>query len=68
MWNVALEKRKMVWVFILPILKKASSVAAAERINTEDTVTSGEFKKQKSQELKYEWKACQGNARESWQG
>ena len=27
-------------------------VAAAETINTEDTVTSGEFKKQKAQELK----------------
>ena len=30
-------------------------VAAAETINTEDTVTSGEFKKQKSQELKQNW-------------
>ena len=27
-------------------------VAAVETINTEDTVTSGEFKKQKAQELK----------------
>ena len=29
--------------------------AAAETINTEDTVTSGEFKKQKAQELKQNW-------------
>ena len=30
-------------------------VAAAEKINDEDTVTSGEFKKQKTQELKQNW-------------
>ena len=30
-------------------------VAAAETINTEDTVTSGEFKKQEAQELKQNW-------------
>ena len=30
-------------------------VAAAEIINTEDTVVSGEFKKQKAQELKQNW-------------
>ena len=29
--------------------------AAAETINTEDTVTIGEFKKQKAQELKQNW-------------
>ena len=51
-------------------------VAAAETINTEDTVTIGEFKKQlensKNQELKQNWKrnenawtSCQRNARES---
>ena len=45
-------------------------VAASETINTEDTVTSGEFKNHKAQELKqnrYEKKMheCQGNARES---
>ena len=31
-------------------------VAAAEIINTEDTVMSGEFKKQKAQELKQKWR------------
>ena len=31
-------------------------VAAAETINTEDTVTSGEFEKQKTQELKQNWR------------
>ena len=30
-------------------------VAAAETINTEDTVTRGELKKQKAQELKQNW-------------
>ena len=30
-------------------------VAAAETINTKDTITSGEFKKQKAQELKQNW-------------
>ena len=30
-------------------------VAAAETITTEDTVMSGEFKKQKAQELKQNW-------------
>ena len=32
-----------------------NGVAAAETINTEDTVTSGEFKKQRAQELKQSW-------------
>ena len=32
-----------------------NGVAGAETINTEDTVTSGEFKKQKAQELKQNW-------------
>ena len=31
-------------------------VTVAETINTEDTVTSGEFKKQKAQELKQNWR------------
>ena len=31
-------------------------VAAAETMNTEDTVMSGEFKKQKAQELKQNWR------------
>ena len=31
-------------------------VAVAETINTEDTVTGGEFKKQKTQELKQNWR------------
>ena len=31
-------------------------VAASETINTEDTVTSGEFKKQKAQELEQNWR------------
>ena len=31
-------------------------VAAAETIDTEDTVMSGEFKKQKAQELKQNWR------------
>ena len=30
-------------------------VAAAEAINTEDTVMTGEFKKQKAQKLKQNW-------------
>ena len=30
--------------------------AVAETINTEDTVTSAEFKKQKTQELKQNWR------------
>ena len=30
-------------------------VGAAEAINTENTVTSGEFKKQKAQEFKQNW-------------
>ena len=30
-------------------------VAAVETINTEDTVTSGQFKKKKAQELKQNW-------------
>ena len=36
---------------MLPILKKnlIRGVATAEKINTEDAVTSGEFKKQKGQ-------------------
>ena len=33
-----------------------SGVAAAETINTENTVTSGEFKKQKVKELKQNWR------------
>ena len=35
--------------------KLIRGVAVAEAINTEDTVTSGEFKKQKTQELKQNW-------------
>ena len=57
MWVLALEKRKIVWAFMLPILKKnlIREVATAEKINTEDAVTSGEFKKQKGQKLKQNW-------------
>ena len=33
-----------------------SGVAGAETINTENTVTSGEFKKQKVKELKQNWR------------
>ena len=57
MWNVALEKKKIVWVFMLANLKKTliKGVGAAEAINTENTVTSGEFKKQKAQEFKQNW-------------
>ena len=47
-------------------------VAAAETVNTEDTVNSGEFKKQKARELKQNWREernawtiRQGNAREN---
>ena len=33
----------------------ARGVAATEKINAEDTVTSGEFKKQKAQKIKQGW-------------
>ena len=58
MWNIVLKKWRIVWVFMLPILKKnlISGVAGAETINTENTVTSGEFKKQKVKELKQNWR------------
>ena len=63
MWKDTLKKRKIVWVFMLPILKKlpihnkisSGGVAAADAINTEDTILSREFKKQKTQELKQNW-------------
>ena len=47
----------IVWVFMLPVLTKNlfRGVATAETINTEDTVASGEFKKQKAQERKQNW-------------
>ena len=51
MWNVALKKRKIVWVFILPIRKKISSGKLLQTINTEDTVMNGEFKKQKAADI-----------------
>ena len=35
--------------------KLIRGVAVAEIINTKDTVTSGKFKKQKTQELKQNW-------------
>ena len=42
---------------MLPVLTKNlfRGVATAETINTEDTVASGEFKKQKAQERKQNW-------------
>ena len=45
MWNVALEKKKIVSVFMLTILKKnlMKGFARAETINTEDTATSVEI-------------------------
>ena len=36
--------------------KLIRGVAVAETTNTEDTVTSGEFKKQRIQELKQNWR------------
>ena len=45
-------------------------VDAAETINTEDTVTSREFKKQKVQELKQNWhetKKCMNSLLGKWQ-
>ena len=36
--------------------KLIRGVAAAETINTEDTVTSGKFKKHKAEELKQNWR------------
>ena len=57
MWNVALEKRKIVSVYYVANSEEnlIRRVAAAETINTEDTVTSEEFKKQKAQEFKQSW-------------
>ena len=58
MWNVALKKRKIVLGFYVANSEESliTGVAAAETINTEDTVMSGEFKKQKAQELKQNWR------------
>ena len=53
MWNIAFKKRKIIKIFMLPILKKnlIMGVAAAEEINIEDIVMSGEFIKQQAHEL-----------------
>ena len=46
-WNVALEKKKIVWVFMLPVLKKTSlrEFMQLRQSTKEDNLTSGEFKK-----------------------
>ena len=59
MWNAVLEEGEIVWDFMSNFVNFEENlirvVAAAETMNTEDTVTSGEFKKQKVQELKQNW-------------
>ena len=56
MWNIALEKKKIVWVFVVNSEENLiRGVSAAETINTEDVLTSGEFKNQRAQELKQNW-------------
>ena len=53
MRKVALEKRKKVSCYVFNSEKNfIRRVAAAETINTEDTVTSKKIRKQKAQELK----------------
>ena len=57
MWNAALEKRKIVSVYYVANSEEnlIRGIVTDETINTEDTVTNLEFKKQQVQEFKQSW-------------